>query len=105
MNILFIHQNFPGQFRHLAPALAASGHRVDALAMHRRPPPPGVTQHVYGVRRQAGKDVHPLLREAEARQRGEQECERGKTAGTLHGAAAGSPGGLGCRRAIASAST
>jgi glycosyltransferase involved in cell wall biosynthesis len=35
MNILFIHQNFPGQFRHLAPALAAAGHRVDALAMHR----------------------------------------------------------------------
>eukprot|EP01036_Dinobryon_divergens_P001279 gene1278-biopygen1126 len=24
MNILFIHQNFPGQFRHLAPALAAA---------------------------------------------------------------------------------
>lgn len=67
MNVLFIHQNFPGQFRHLAPALAAAGHRVDALAMHRRPPPPGVTQHVYGVRRQPGKDVHPLLREAEAK--------------------------------------
>ncbi|MGM9487230.1 glycosyltransferase [Ideonella sp. YS5] len=67
MNILFIHQNFPGQFRHLAPALAAAGHRVDALAMHRRPPPAGVTQHAYGVRRPAGKDVHPLLREAEAK--------------------------------------
>jgi glycosyltransferase involved in cell wall biosynthesis len=67
MNILFIHQNFPGQFRHLAPALLAAGHRVDALAMHRRPPPPGVTQHVYGVTRSAGKDVHPLLREAEAK--------------------------------------
>jgi len=32
MNILFVHQNFPGQYRHLAPALAAqSGHRVRAL--------------------------------------------------------------------------
>lgn len=31
MNFLFIHQNFPGQFRHLAPALAAQGHRVIAL--------------------------------------------------------------------------
>lgn len=67
MNILFIHQNFPGQFRHLAPALAAAGHRVDAMAMHRRPPPHGVTQHVYGVQRSPGKDVHPLLREAEAK--------------------------------------
>ncbi|MEZ5886121.1 MAG: glycosyltransferase [Paracoccaceae bacterium] len=32
MKILFIHQNFPGQFRHLAPALAARGHEVLALA-------------------------------------------------------------------------
>lgn len=31
MKILFIHQNFPGQFTHLAPALAARGHEVLAL--------------------------------------------------------------------------
>ncbi|WP_010392305.1 glycosyltransferase [Paracoccus sp. TRP] len=31
MKILFIHQNFPGQFLHLAPALAARGHHVLAL--------------------------------------------------------------------------
>ena len=31
MKILFVHQNFPGQFPHLAPALAARGHRVLAL--------------------------------------------------------------------------
>jgi len=31
--ILFIHQNFPGQFCHLAPALAADGHTVLALGM------------------------------------------------------------------------
>jgi hypothetical protein len=30
---LFVHQNFPGQFRHLAPALAAEGHEVVALGM------------------------------------------------------------------------
>jgi hypothetical protein len=28
MNILFLHQNFPGQFKHLAPALAAQGHAL-----------------------------------------------------------------------------
>ena len=33
MRILFIHQNFPGQFRHLALALKADGHDVRALAM------------------------------------------------------------------------
>ena len=31
MKILFLHQNFPGQFLHLAPALAARGHEVLAL--------------------------------------------------------------------------
>jgi glycosyltransferase involved in cell wall biosynthesis len=31
MKILFVHQNFPGQFLHLAPALAGRGHEVWAL--------------------------------------------------------------------------
>ena len=35
MRILFIHQNFPGQFKHLAPALAARGHEVIALGINR----------------------------------------------------------------------
>jgi len=32
VNILFVHQNFPGQYRHLAPALLAGGHRCCAIA-------------------------------------------------------------------------
>ena len=31
MKILVIHQNFPGQYKHLVPALAARGHQVVAL--------------------------------------------------------------------------
>jgi len=31
VKILFVHQNFPGQFLHLAPALEARGHEVTAL--------------------------------------------------------------------------
>jgi hypothetical protein len=31
MNILFIHQNFPGQFKFLAPALVAQGHSLRAV--------------------------------------------------------------------------
>jgi glycosyltransferase involved in cell wall biosynthesis len=33
MNILFIHQNFPAQFKHLAPGLVAAGHEVSALIL------------------------------------------------------------------------
>ncbi len=41
MKILFVHQNFPGQFPHLAPALAARGHQVLALTTetNNRPSP------------------------------------------------------------------
>lgn len=35
MNILFIHQNFPAQFKHLAPSLKSDGHQV--LAISHRP--------------------------------------------------------------------
>lgn len=31
MRVLFVHQNYPGQFKHLAPALVARGHQVVAL--------------------------------------------------------------------------
>jgi glycosyltransferase involved in cell wall biosynthesis len=31
LKFLFVHQNFPGQYRHLAPALAARGHQVVGL--------------------------------------------------------------------------
>lgn len=33
MDILLVHQNFPGQFKHLAPALVRQGHRVVALTL------------------------------------------------------------------------
>lgn len=35
MKILFLHQNFPGQYKHLAPALVARGHQVLALTAER----------------------------------------------------------------------
>lgn len=44
MRIIFIHQNFPAQFRHLAPALVALGHQVVALAANR----PG--EEIRGIR-------------------------------------------------------
>jgi len=35
MKVVFIHQNFPGQFRHLAAALVAGGHQVLALGVNK----------------------------------------------------------------------
>lgn len=47
MKILFVHQNFPGQFPHLAPALAQRGHEVLALTDERntRPSPVKVMRY------------------------------------------------------------
>jgi NAD(P)-dependent dehydrogenase (short-subunit alcohol dehydrogenase family) len=71
MRILFVHQNFPGQFRHTAIALAADkANQVVALCIN--PPAyetPGVTIARYQPRRTSAKNVHPLaadLADAEA---------------------------------------
>ena len=37
MKILLLHQNFPGQFRQLAPYLASHGHELTAVCSHDRP--------------------------------------------------------------------
>lgn len=49
MKILFVHQNFPGQYRHVAPRLAAAGHEVVGLGEEpnvRRQMPLGLTPGV-----------------------------------------------------------
>lgn len=63
MNFLFIHQNFPGQFKHLAPALAAQGHNVIALGMEIKEPTKwrGVQVFPYRVVRKGNRDAHPWL--------------------------------------------
>ena len=50
MRILFSHNNFPAQFRRLAPALAEQGHDVVFLAQNREwhaPPSDGVRLKEY----------------------------------------------------------
>jgi glycosyltransferase involved in cell wall biosynthesis len=60
MRILFVHQNFPGQFKHLAPALAARGHRVVALCARAKVPEmPGVRVVRYSMARRNAPGVHP----------------------------------------------
>ena len=62
MNVLFVHQNFPGQFRYSATALAADRrNRVVALGINPPAyPTPGVTIARYPIKRRPA-EVGPLL--------------------------------------------
>jgi glycosyltransferase involved in cell wall biosynthesis len=59
MRILLVHQNFPGQFKHLGPALQARGDEV--VAMGNRPPRTGSQLRYVQWRPEhsTGKDGHP----------------------------------------------
>lgn len=63
MKILFIHQNFPGQYKHLAPLLAAQGHHCVALTLKVKKPTTwnGVQVIPYGLPKRAGQNLHPWL--------------------------------------------
>jgi glycosyltransferase involved in cell wall biosynthesis len=63
MKILFVHQNFPGQFRYSATALAVDkANQVVALCINPPGyPTPGVAVVRYGIKRAPAKDVSPLL--------------------------------------------
>ena len=69
MRILFLHQNFPGQFKHLAPTLAAAGHEVLALPMRRGGPTvwQGVRVLPYWPARGSAPGVHPWLTDLETK--------------------------------------
>ena len=63
MNILFIHQNMPGQYKHLAPALARDpNNRVLFLTKRTDVVLPGVTRVSYTPPRAVKLETHPYLR-------------------------------------------
>ena len=68
MNILFVHQNVPAQYQHLAPALVRRGHQVRALCM-RKPLPElkGATVQAYTVQRKPATQLAPLLQNTESK--------------------------------------
>ncbi|MBB4155135.1 glycosyltransferase involved in cell wall biosynthesis [Sphingomonas jinjuensis] len=72
MRILFLHQNFPAQFRHLAPQLAARGHELVALTFNQPPPTPGTrvvrssTTHATGAGHPWARDFDTKIIRAEA---------------------------------------
>lgn len=67
--ILFIHQNFPGQFKHLAPALVKQGHQVVATTMQKTNAKDyqGVQLISYAVNRGTTPKIHPWLSDFETK--------------------------------------
>ena len=78
MKILLVHQNFPGQFKFLGPALAARGHEVTATTMQKVQ-----AQHWQGVRlvpyaaaRGTAPGVHPWVADIETKTIRGEACFR-----------------------------
>lgn len=69
MKILFIHQNFPGQFKFLAPALVKAGHQVVAMPMARKAPYvwEGVAAVPYAPSRGSTAGIHPWVGDFETK--------------------------------------
>ena len=69
MNILFIHQNFPGQFKFLAPALVKQGHSVRAMTMVKTDAArwQGVQLVHYTAKRGSTPNVHPWVSDFETK--------------------------------------
>ncbi|OUS19316.1 glycosyl transferase [Rhodobacterales bacterium 59_46_T64] len=82
MNILFIHQNFPGQFKNLAPALANERHRVVALTLRVKEPLTwkGVRILPYDIKRKSGQNVHPWLVDMDTKVTRGEACYHGAMA-------------------------
>jgi glycosyltransferase involved in cell wall biosynthesis len=67
MRVLFVHQNFPAQYLHLAPALAARGDDVVALAIEGQKPMPGVRIYRYKPTRASSSNIHPWVGDLETK--------------------------------------
>lgn len=66
MNILFLHPNMPGQYKHLARYYGASGaHQVVFITKHKTAEIPGVKRITYGITRKPTEGIHRYLARAE----------------------------------------
>src|SRR5690348_10438355 len=77
MKILFVHQNFPGQYLHLAPHLARAGHEVVALSSREGVTIEGVKIINYALPGGRTQGTHRLLTRAE------EEVIRGERVASL----------------------
>lgn len=77
MKILFIHQNFPGQFKFLAPALARQGHQVIAMSMQAGPSEwQGIRLVHYSAQRGTTPGIHPWVTDIETKTIRAEACYR-----------------------------
>ena len=78
MKILFIHQNFPGQFKFLAPALVKQGHTVVAMTMQKTETKEwqGVRLAPYIATRGTTPKVHPWISDFETKTIRAEACFR-----------------------------
>ena len=78
MKILFIHQNFPGQFKFLAPALVKQGHTVVAMPMQKTEAKEwqGVRLAPYTATRGTTPKVHPWISDFETKTIRAEACFR-----------------------------
>ncbi len=83
VNILFIHQNFPGQFKFLAPALVQQGYTVLAMTMQKVPTDAsgstnwqGIKLVPYTANRGTTPNVHPWLSDFETKMIRAEACFR-----------------------------
>lgn len=78
MKILFIHQNFPGQFKFLAPALVNQGHEVHAMIMQKTEAQSwqGIRLHPYYPSRGTTPNIHPWVSDFETKTIRAEACFR-----------------------------
>ena len=77
MKILFIHQNFPAQFRYLAPALLAQGHDVSVLTLDsNRGSFPRISYFYYRITSTTTPKVHPWVSDFETKTIRAEACYR-----------------------------
>ncbi len=69
--ILFVHQNFPGQFKNLAPALIKEGYDVHAIGyapnVKEVNPFNGLSLHSYNIAKGSANNIEPLAAEFETK--------------------------------------
>ena len=78
MNILFIHQSFPGQFKHLVPSLVEKGHNVLGMSFSNKNNDTfeGSKIIFYKPSRGSTKDVHPWVSDFETKVIRAEACLR-----------------------------